>query len=166
MDLPKEFDEDSYGGVQEVISMGIIKTTLQRAVNQGLFNQELNKQYEVPYFQFFMGDLGNFVDYANKLPAHDPFTISCEFAQDRASELKTVRFDEHDLYIQGPEDCSITYNSAVIMKVSFDMNLVVRFVIFCVIHLDCRRELSQRQNHKRWSLRRQVLQCRSKVCSH
>jgi len=93
VDLPKEFDEDSYGGVQEVISMGIIKTTLQRAVNQGLFNQELNKQYEVPYFQFFMGDLGNFVDYANKLPAHDPFTISCEFAQDRASELKTVRFD-------------------------------------------------------------------------
>ncbi len=32
-----------------------------------------------------MGDLGNFVDYANKVPAHDPFTVSCYFPQDRAN---------------------------------------------------------------------------------
>ncbi len=32
-----------------------------------------------------MGDLGNFVDYANKLPAHDPIGITCWFARDRAN---------------------------------------------------------------------------------
>lgn len=110
--------------------MGMVKTTIQRAVAAGLFNMQLDKRNEVPYFQFFMGDLGNFVDYANKLPAHDPFTISCQFAQDRANELKTVRFDEHDLYVQVPEDCTIGYKGAAVLKVSFDMNLVIRLVIF------------------------------------
>ena len=51
----------------------------------GLVDVALDKKYEVPYFQFFMGDLGNFVDYANKLPAHDPFTITCAYASDRAN---------------------------------------------------------------------------------
>lgn len=50
----------------------------------GLFDQVLDKKYEVPYFQFFMGDLGNFIDYANTLPAHDPFTVSCSFSKERA----------------------------------------------------------------------------------
>lgn len=77
IELPKEFDEESYGGVQEIISMGQVKATVQRAAAMGLFNQVLDKRYEVTNFQFFIGDLGNFVDYANKLPAHDPFTISC-----------------------------------------------------------------------------------------
>ena len=40
-----------------------------------------------------MGDLGNFVDYANTLPAHDPFTVHCNFANDRANELKITRHD-------------------------------------------------------------------------
>lgn len=92
-DLPTEFDQESYGGIQEVFSMGIVKTTIQKAINMGLTNAVLDKKYEVPYFQFFMGDLGNFVDYANKLPAHDPINISCAYAADRANELKISRFD-------------------------------------------------------------------------
>lgn len=64
--------------------MGSVKATIQRAATMGLFDQVLDRRYEVPQFQFFMGDLGNFVDYANKLPAHDPFTISCVFSSERA----------------------------------------------------------------------------------
>lgn len=108
--------------------MGSIKATVQRAASMGLFDQVLDKRYEVPFFQFFMGDMGNFVEYANKLPAHDPITISCAFATDRANDLKIMKFDEHDLYVQVPEDCSLSYKSSVVMKVSFDMNLVVRLV--------------------------------------
>lgn len=110
--------------------MGSIQTTVQRAASMGLFDQVLDKRYEVPFFQFFMGDMGNFVEYANKLPAHDPFTISCAFSKERESELKIMRFDEHDVYVQVPEDCSISYKSSVVMKISFDMNLVIRLVIF------------------------------------
>ena len=109
--------------------MGIVKTTIQRAATMGLFDQTLDKKFEVPYFQFFMGDLGNFVDYANYLPAHDPFTINCAFPANRSDELKIVRFDEHDLYVQVPQDCNVTYKSAVVLKVSFDMNVIVRLVI-------------------------------------
>lgn len=83
----------------------------------GLFNQVLDKKYEVPFFQFFMGDMGNFVEYANKLPAHDPLSISCTFSNERASDLKVRKFDEHDLWVQVPEDCSISYKSSVVMKI-------------------------------------------------
>lgn len=55
--------------------MGMVRATVQKAATMGLFNQVLDKKYEVPYFQFFMGDMGNFVEYANKLPAHDPIDI-------------------------------------------------------------------------------------------
>jgi hypothetical protein len=95
----------------------------------GLVNANLDKKYEVPYFQFFMGDLGNFVEYANKLPAHDPINITCAYATDRTNELKITRFDEHDLYVQIPEDCTIYYKNNPIIKASFDMNVVVRLVM-------------------------------------
>ncbi len=32
-----------------------------------------------------MGDLGNFVDFANTLPARDQFTIKCNFAKSRSN---------------------------------------------------------------------------------
>lgn len=65
--------------------MGSVKATVQKAAAMGLFDQVLDKKFEVPTFQFFMGDMGNFVEYANKLPAHDPFTISCTFSKERES---------------------------------------------------------------------------------
>lgn len=73
--------------------MSMVRATIERAASMGLFDQVLDKRYEVPFFQFFIGDLGNFVEYANKLPAHDPIAISCAFSKDRAKELKTMRFD-------------------------------------------------------------------------
>ena len=73
--------------------MGSIRATVQKVATMGLFDQVLDKRYEVPMFQFFMGDMGNFIDYANKLPAHDPFTVSCTFSNERASDLKIMKFD-------------------------------------------------------------------------
>jgi hypothetical protein len=65
--------------------MGTVKNAVLQASAAGLFNADLDKKYEVPYFQFFMGDLGNSVSYADRLPAHDPFTVSCNFVTDRIS---------------------------------------------------------------------------------
>lgn len=136
--------------------MGMVRATIERAASQGLFDQALDKNYEVPFFQFFIGDLGNFIDYANKLPAHDPITISCAFSKDRASELETSRFDEHDIYIQVPEDCTISYKSSVVMKISFDMNIVVRLVNF-FHYLGRLRRSSERSYYQSWCLWRQIL---------
>jgi hypothetical protein len=41
--------------------MGVIKEMVIQAINQGLADAALTKKDEVPYFQFYMGDLGNFV---------------------------------------------------------------------------------------------------------
>lgn len=57
--------------------MGTIRLTIEQAASKGLFDAMLDKKYEVPFFQFFMGDLGNFVEYADRLPAHDSFDITC-----------------------------------------------------------------------------------------
>ena len=54
--------------------MGTVKNAVLQASAAGLFNADLDKKYEVPYFQ-----------YADRLPAHDPFTVSCNFVTDRIS---------------------------------------------------------------------------------
>ena len=48
-------------------------------MNKGLFDQNVDNAWQVPGFQFFMGDLGNSVPYANFLPAQDEFKAHCKF---------------------------------------------------------------------------------------
>jgi|688.fasta_scaffold475953_2 hypothetical protein len=45
---------------------------------------KLDKKFEVPEFQFYMGDLANAVNYAENFPADDPFDISCKWSGNRS----------------------------------------------------------------------------------
>lgn len=74
-----------------------------------------------------MGDLGNFVPYANRAPASDPFKVTCKFNTSRAEkELKISRYNEHQLYVSVPEACSISYKDKAIIEMELDVNMVVR----------------------------------------
>ena len=53
--------------------MSVLKESLLEAANAGLFNVKLDKKWEVPAFQFYMGDLANTVAYAGNFAADDPF---------------------------------------------------------------------------------------------
>jgi hypothetical protein len=76
-----------------------------------------------------MGDLGNFVPYANYAPAGDRFNVSCNFDTSRAANsLKISRYDEHDLYIAIPETCTISYQNKPILSLKTDIIFVVRLV--------------------------------------
>ena len=88
-------------------------------------------------FQFFMGDLGNFVPYANRAPASDPFKVTCKFNTSRAEkELKISRYNEHQLYVSVPEACSISYKDKAIIEMELDVNMVVRLVIVALFSLE------------------------------
>ncbi len=63
--------------------MNVIKATVRNAVRKGLCDFNLNADWETPFFQFYMGDLGNFVDYANTLTSSNKFNVSCKFSTDR-----------------------------------------------------------------------------------
>lgn len=56
---------------------------IKEAISKGLFDVTVDKSWEAPGFQFYMGDLGNFVPYANYAPANDPFKAICVFNQSR-----------------------------------------------------------------------------------
>ena len=51
---------------------------LKEAAHKGLFDVTLDTTWETTGFQFYMGDLGNFVEHANHFPASDTFDIKCE----------------------------------------------------------------------------------------
>jgi hypothetical protein len=67
------------------------------AVNQGILNIVLNKLWEVPQFQFYMGDLANFMDYSNNFQADSPFTGVCS-PLNGSHPLITV-LDETTIYL-------------------------------------------------------------------
>jgi hypothetical protein len=56
---------------------------IKEAIQKGLFDVSLDKSWEVPTFQFYMGDLGNSVIYANYAPSGDSFKVSCKCNQSR-----------------------------------------------------------------------------------
>lgn len=76
---------------------------VKEALSKGLFDVNLDKTWETPGFQFYMGDLGNSVNYANYAPSGDRFNVSCKFDGSRmTNELKIARYDEHDIYLSVP----------------------------------------------------------------
>jgi len=78
-----------------------------------------------------MGDLGNFVPYANTLPSTDPFTVRCRFNASRADKsLKIIRQDVHDLYVSVPLSCVVNYQAKDVLAVDMDVDLNVRLVVF------------------------------------
>jgi hypothetical protein len=48
----------------------------------------------VPGFQFYFGDLGNSVPFANYQPAGDRFNVVCVFDKARSGNLKLSRYSD------------------------------------------------------------------------
>lgn len=81
--MPTEFDEKEYGGLQEMYTLNSVRAMVKEAISKGLFDVTVDKSWEVPGFQFFMGDLGNSVAYANYAPSADPFVVNCKCDRNR-----------------------------------------------------------------------------------
>ena len=127
--MPVDFDEDQYGGLQELYTMSSVRSMFKEAITKGLFDITLDRNWEVPGFQFYMGDLGNFIPYANFLPSIDTFTVRCNYNASRAAKsLKILRYEVHDLYVGVPLTCTVVYQNNDVLAVDMDTNYVVRLV--------------------------------------
>jgi hypothetical protein len=80
--------------LQEIISINTIRSVFKEALSKGLYDVNLDRTWEVQGFQFFMGDLGNSVNYANSVPSSDRFSVNCSYDKSKAStDLKVSRYD-------------------------------------------------------------------------
>ena len=86
-----------------------MKAIIKEALYQGLYDRTIDSSWDVPGFQFYMGDLGNFVPYANNAYAMDRFGVQCKFNRTRLNELSIMRYDEHQLYVGVPVGCFVHY---------------------------------------------------------
>ena len=83
-----------------------------------------------------MGDLGNFVPFANFLPSSDPFTVKCKFNSSRAEKsLKIIIYTNHSVYASVPVTCTLNYQSNDVLAVDMDVNFDVKLVIFVLFSL-------------------------------
>ena len=139
--MGKEFDEDQYGGLQEIISFSTVRAMIKEALSKGLYDVTLDRTWEVPGFQLFMGDLGNAVPYATYAPAGDRFNVSCNYDKTRADELKIARYDEHDIYVSVPENCQISYNNTPVLGIKMGISIVVRLVNLALLRWEERNLL-------------------------
>lgn len=71
------FDESSLGGVQEIITFSSLKFIISQSLAKGLYDVSLDKSWEVPVFQLYMGDLSNAVPFATNFPSLTPILIFC-----------------------------------------------------------------------------------------
>lgn len=76
---PYVFLPAQFGGVQEAISMKVIEGAFKAVLKQGIYDITLDRKWEVQFWQFFMGDLGNIASEANNYPADDPIQIKCQW---------------------------------------------------------------------------------------
>ena len=93
------FDESSFGGVQEIITFSSLKFIISQSLSKGLYNVVLDKSWEVPVFQLYMGDLSNALPFANNFDSLTPITITCSSNPNNASILP---FDEKSVYLELP----------------------------------------------------------------
>lgn len=93
------FDESSFGGIQEIITFSSLKFIITQSLSKGLYNVELDKSWEVPVFQLYMGDLSNALPFANSFPSLTPITITCSSNPTNATILP---FDEKSVYLELP----------------------------------------------------------------
>ena len=60
-DIPEYLDTKEYGGLQEFISMATINASFVYAAEHKVFDRGLYTYWDIPEFQFRMGDLANIV---------------------------------------------------------------------------------------------------------
>ena len=70
----------------------------------------LDKKWQVPSFQLYMGDLANSVPFASYYPADDPFTVSCKWVRNNSNVVLSA-YDFHEIYAQVEETCTIEYKA-------------------------------------------------------
>lgn len=72
-------DQKEHGGIQEIYAISVFEEALREAAAQGLLTSKLDKKWEAPAFQFYMGDLANSIEYASRFAADDPFAVECKW---------------------------------------------------------------------------------------
>lgn len=131
--LPKDFDSQLYGGIQQFISFSSFKAATKQAIVRGLFDVDLDDSWEVPAFQFRMGDLGKAIPYTEFFPAADRFYVRCRSNQTRmGNEFKFSRYDNSTIYVSVPETCTLKYADKDFLAI--DMLIVLEVKLYAEDH--------------------------------
>lgn len=85
----------------------------------------IDKKWQVPAFQFYMGDLSNVFSAAYDYKPDDPFDLDCKWDQN-ASNINMYLHDVHDLYVTFGQVCIAHYNGKDLFSFKMDMSLVAR----------------------------------------
>ena len=71
--LPTAFN-DSKGGLQEYVAMETVYATVLYALKQGWLNAQLGQSWESELFQFYSGDVANFIEEVGKRQPNEVIT--------------------------------------------------------------------------------------------
>ena len=68
------------------------------AVSSGLYAAKIDRLWEVPSFQFYMGDLSNVIPEASRYLPDSPFFGSCEWDSANSAPLGFGAYSDTELY--------------------------------------------------------------------
>lgn len=105
---------------------------MKEAVSKGLFDVTIDNTWDVNTFQFYMGDLGNSVPYANYVPANDKFTVNCKYDKASQDGVKVIKYENDTIYVSLPVDCQAIYKTKPIIGIKMSVSFVVLMVIIMI----------------------------------
>lgn len=77
--------------------MSAFKDTFTQAINKGLFDVTLDKRWEVPSAQFYMGDLASSIPSAANYNPETPINVSCK--ANRSGNIEFNNYDFEEAYV-------------------------------------------------------------------
>ena len=95
------------------------------AINKGLFNLTLDKNWQTEVFQFVMGDLANAIPYANIYNSNSSIKINCGIVD--ADKTTFSHFDDTHMYLEFREQCTIKDDTQDIIRVNLHLMYFVKF---------------------------------------
>lgn len=69
--------------------MTSLKSVFNDALGSGLFDVTIDNQWQVPAFQFYMGDLTASIPESKSYPSEDPLIVTCKFDNSKNSTLSS-----------------------------------------------------------------------------
>ena len=94
-------------------------------IQTGILNVTIDRMWDVPNFQFYMGDLANVVpEAANSYQANDVVSVYCHW-NGNEDELMFQKYDKAtDVYVQAGMICTIKHYSKELIKLTFLLTIV------------------------------------------
>ena len=87
-----------------------IKASALKMVKEGWMFRQMTFEWEIPELQFYMGDLGNYMEKARQSTPFKPFEVGC-VSNSSLYDILVEKHEKNQIYVTIPYLCTFTLDN-------------------------------------------------------